>query len=603
MMNALFLEKHTAGDRIDLPAIVNTSAVLDSQYSHCTINGNNTVWTAGTDVVFLNDEKDEIWQGSLPQGHTFLYRNGENIPRSRWPEHDFLQCDKWEKQWDEEKKIFTTNRLHLSIPEEVRPELTGATAVLYFDWLNIRFSVTDTAETYVDLQNASKYKFGSDCCKVCFENVSVKYLTPGKWLPIPEKGIFYYKPLPGETFNNAAFMTSGTETLLTLDHAENIVFENITFSSNGDTMKSNAGQADVTGTAAIQLRFTKNCVFRNCKFINLARWGILVGDGSANIRLENCVFENLGSGAIRIEGNEKGADDMFATTGVTVESCQIRHGGKLWAGCSAITIKHAAKNRIAHCDISYFPYTGISCGWTWGMQKNPAYENVIDGNHVHHLGLDRTVKDMGGIYMLGYQPGTKVINNHIHDIEGEFLTWGIYLDEGSSDMVIQNNLIYRCSAEPFHVHYGKNNLVSGNVFAANRGVACISVTRGTMDFNNYFVKGDKVFDFKENLCIADNAPFYMKYLLEIEGKEDILDSWKGDDNTYLQLEPSYTIKFADDYHCYEKTYREIPASVFINDEREKHSLFLAGPLPSPETLRLPEKVMALYQKYLQEKDI
>ena len=124
-----------------------------------------------------------------------------------------------------------------------------------------------------------------------------------------------------------------------------------------------------------------------------------------------------------------------------------------------------------------------------------------------------------------------------------------------------------------------------------------------MDFNNYFVNGDKVFDFKENLCIADNAPFYMKYLLEIDGKEDILDSWKGDDNTYLQLEPSYTIKFADDYHCYEKTYREIPASVFINDEREKHSLFLAGPLPSPETLRLPEKVMALYQKYLQEKDI
>ena len=188
MMNALFLEKHTAGDRIDLPAIVNTSAVHDSQYSHCTINGNNTVWTAGTDVVFLNNGEDTVWQGTLPQGHTFLYRNGKNVLRSRWPENGYLHCDKWEKQWDEEKKIFTTNRLHLSIPEEVRRELTGATAVLYFDWLNIRFSVTDTTETYVDLQKVSKYKFGSDCCKVCFENVSVKYLTPGKWLPVPDGG-------------------------------------------------------------------------------------------------------------------------------------------------------------------------------------------------------------------------------------------------------------------------------------------------------------------------------------------------------------------------------------------------------------------------------
>ncbi|MBR2426397.1 MAG: right-handed parallel beta-helix repeat-containing protein [Lentisphaeria bacterium] len=596
MMNALFLKKHTAGDRIDLPAIVNTSAVLDSQYSHCTINGNNTVWTAGTDVVFLNDEKDEIWQGSLPQGHTFLYRNGENIPRSRWPEHDFLQCDKWEKQWDEEKKIFTTNRLHLSIPEEVRRELTGATAVLYFDWLNIRFSVTDTAETYVDLQKVSKYKFGSDCCKVCFENVSVKYLTPGKWLPIPEKGIFYYKPLPGETFNNAAFMTSGTETLLTLDHAENIVFENITFSSNGDTMKSNAGQADVTGTAAIQLRFSKNCVFRNCKFINLARWGILIADGCSNIRLENCIFENLGSGAIRIQGNENGSDEMYATTGVTVESCQIRHGGKLWAGCSAITIKHAAKNRITNCDISYFPYTGISCGWTWGYKPSPAHHNIIKGNHVHHLGEQKLVLDMGAIYVLGNQPGTEITDNVIHDIDGKYATWGIYLDEGSSNMHISGNIVFRCKNAPFHVHFGKNNVVKHNLFAGGPRGACVSYTRGTMDFKQFFVPGDKTCDLTENLCLANGMPFYLKYILDIEGKQEFTDCWQGKNNLCIQLDPACSAKFADDFHIFQWTYNAVPEEKFLADGRETGTQFFHGTIPKPGTF--PDILKKLYEKYL-----
>ena len=118
-----------------------------------------------------------------------------------------------------------------------------------------------------------------------------------------------------------------------------------------------------------------------------------------------------------------------------------------------------------------------------------------------------------------------------------------------------------------------------------------------MDFNNYFVKGDKVFDFKENLCIADNAPFYMKYLLEIDGKEDVLDSWKGDNNIYIQLAPSFSGNFADDFHFYEKTYRIIPDDIFIRDGREEHSLFKTGPLPAPEDI--PEPMRKLYRLYLE----
>ena len=582
------------GNVIELPAEWNTPVSIGKDYSSCTFRGNNTRWSESTTAEFTNDEENEIWTGLLPAGHTFLYRDDKNVNRSRWPESDMLSCTTWEKKWDE-NKVLQLNRLHTALPAEIRNDLTGSTAVLYFDWLNVRLDVTAITEDYIDLSLKSRMQ-GAPDCKFFFENVPVQHLTPGKWLPVPEKGIFYYKPLPGEKRSDAVFKTAGAKQLLTVNDAENIMFENITFCCNGDSMDANSPQADVAGAAAVELYNARNCVFRNCKFINLARWGMLIADGSSGNRIEHCTFENIGSGAIRIQGNENSTEPAFATLGNTIDSTHIAHGGQLWAGCSAITIKHAAENTISNCEICHFPYTGISCGWTWGYRTSPAYGNCIIRNHVHHLGMEHIVKDMGGIYLLGIQPGTTVAENHIHDVEGERFAWGIYLDEGSSDMVIRDNLICRCDSELLHIHFGRNNLVTGNVLAAGKGTTCISVTRGTMDFNNSFVDGDKVFDFKNNLCIAESAPFYLKYLLDIEGKEDVLASWKGDNNLYIQQDPTFTAKFGDDYHCIEKTFREIPDSKFIAPGREEHSIFITGTLPAPEDV--PEAVRELYRMYL-----
>ena len=162
---------------------------------------------------------------------------------------------------------------------------------------------------------------------------------------------------------------------------------------------------------------------------------------------------------------------------------------------------------------------------------------------------------MGGIYILGIQPGTMIHGNIIHDISGENISWGIYLDEGSSEIIIENNLVYNIASECFHVHYGRNNMVRNNVFACGEDGTC-SITRGTMDMEGKFSPGDKVFFCENNIMISSAAPFYVKYLLDYEIKEDIF-CFAADNNIFHNIKTEEPVIGGDDYHNRNHTYGKI----------------------------------------------
>jgi len=97
-------------------------------------------------------------------------------------------------------------------------------------------------------------------------------------------------------------------------------------------------------------------------------------------------------------------------------------------------------------------------------------------NHVHHI-CNAYFSDGGGIYTLGISPGTAIRNKVVHDVVPTPLMpvggCGIYLDEGSTGIVVKNNVVYNVGAAAFTQHYGRDNVVRNNVFAfAGRNPIC-----------------------------------------------------------------------------------------------------------------------------------
>jgi hypothetical protein len=459
----------------------------------------------------------------------------------------------------------------------------GAEVMVMSRWVESRVPVTSVDEA------ARTVRFGKPSVWVVekddrywVEGAPELLDEPGEWCFDRASATLYYLPRGGEEISKIDAVVPAISQVVRLEgkpgegkYVEHVVFRGVGFSHTGwnqgwpgaDAVMNNRSgfsQAAVGVPGAVHGEGVRSCVFDHCTFAHLGTYALELSRGCQNNRVAACTMTDLGAGGVKIGETRVRADKADQSFGNEVSDSRIIDAGNEFPSAIGVWIGQSYDNRISHNEIADLYYSALSVGWTWGYGEASARGNVIEHNHVHHVGRpadepEPILSDMAGIYTLGKQSGTVIRHNRFHDVAGiKYGGWGIYYDEGTSDVVSENNVVYRTTHGGFHQHYGKDNVFRNNIIAFGRDMQA-QRTRPephqsfTFEHNIvYWDKGDAVVGGWDNYNVAFDHNVYWR----TDGKSDFrlgnlpLEQWrqKGLDVHSVVADPKFVDPTKDDFN-------------------------------------------------------
>lgn len=520
-------------------------------------NNERPVFCGGMKISNFEAITPDLWRARIPEtalyGFYFeqLYINGQRRFRAQTPNRlnanqgNFFRINRVSETvldfFDSRaayasQKIVVHNDDKQFLTDISTEERADVLVVFNHNWDNSRkriehINIKDTA-LYISGEEMKSWNPLNGKSRYTVENYRKALDAPGEWF-LQRDGYLYYIPVSGETLENIECIAPVTEYFLKIKGSENkpvqhVCFKNLRFENSAYHTPASGNeprQAAAVIDAAIMIDFAKHIEFVNCDIAHTGMHGIWFRERCSDSKIEHCHLYDLGGGGVKI-GRTSYSSDGDVTQRIAVHNSIIHHGGYVFPCAVGLIIFHGRDNEITHNDIADFRYTSISVGWVWGYAHSPSKRNKIAFNHLHHLGWGEMC-DMGGVYTLGASEGTTVNNNVIHHIYSfDYGGWGLYTDEGSYKVIMENNLVYECKNSGFHQHYGKENIIRNNIFAFNI-LSQMQLTRAEEHLS---------FSFTGNIVYYDKGLLYMS-----NGK----DKWLN-------------VKANIDYNCYWDTRTKTP---------------------------------------------
>jgi hypothetical protein len=465
---------------IDSPLLFTSedSATTAHSITYAAYPGEHPVISGGRELRGWKPGRRGRWTLGTAPGPAFrqLFIDGQRRPRARTPNEGFFRI---EKAFGDDRDRFQFSG------DDIRNwvNLPDVELVLFYDWEIARGALArvDEANRVVFFAHPignlddPMWSFNRNDAhqRYYLENALEFIDNPGEWYLDRRTGLLTYFAMRGggEDLLSARTVAAITEQLLlvkgTLDApVRNLRFDGLRFEHAAFPLPAQgyagiqAGHYASRGAqwnilpAAIELEAAAGCRIENCRILRTGASAVGLRRGCQQNVIAGNEIADTGGNGIQIgepagekqeeAANPNPANRSVLVRGNVVSNNHIHHTGQEYFGAVGIWIGFAQNTTVDHNLLHDLPYTGISVGWDWGVRPTPCRENRIEYNHIHHV-LGQ-LSDGGGIYTLGWQPGTVLRGNLIHDtdrLHGRADQNGIFFDQGSKGYLVEDNIIFR----------------------------------------------------------------------------------------------------------------------------------------------------------------
>jgi len=320
-----------------------------------------------------------------------------------------------------------------------------------------------------------------------FSNAKELLDEPGEFYYDKHEKVIYYYPYSYEDLTNAACYVGTTELMLQACGAnlenklDGLRMENLQFKYGAWNEPSEIGVVVRQGTTVkdpkatgldwyempgqLDFKSCKNIKITNCNFNCLGSTAITMNEDVTYAQISGNIFTDISGGGVSIDeqshNNNLDLTKYGRSTDITISNNIFRRIGTDYRSSCAIMGYYTKNFKVLHNDIRDIPYTGISAGWGWqdnmltGIMTDIeiAYNYIEDTNTPTHDGAQ--------IYTLAEQANTSIHDNYLQksgDHRG-----GIYLDEGSTNMKVYNNVV----KDAYYWLCARPNVSIKNVVATN----------------------------------------------------------------------------------------------------------------------------------------